>query len=246
MFKLSAGTFHNEGDNEILIIGDIPIRLIRSKRRTLELQVRSTGVVMRIPMRCSSASIMEFAQLRHHWLQQKTQLLEQKLVQAEKQFIDGESFNYLGKAFTLRLRLHDNRKNDFSNNELSLSVPKKVKNQTQYVRKKLINWYKENALADVTHTTQIYAQQMELTYNSIKIRDYKARWGSCSAKGELSFNWRIIMAPRPAFDYVIVHELAHLQHFNHSPHFWQLVKHSMPDYLRQKQWFRDNRHELMF
>ena len=78
----------------------------------------------------------------------------------------------------------------------------------------------------------------------IAIRDQKSRWGSCSRKGNLNFNWKLIMAPPPALDYVVIHELCHLHEFNHSPRFWQLVAAQMPEYESWKKWLKQHGPEL--
>lgn len=83
------------------------------------------------------------------------------------------------------------------------------------------------------------------TYNRITIRDQKTRWGSCSAKGTLSFNWRLMLAPPAILDYVVVHELCHLTHMNHSAAFWQAVESVYPDYRTARKWLKDHGHELV-
>ena len=82
-------------------------------------------------------------------------------------------------------------------------------------------------------------------YNRITIRDQKTRWGSCSAKGTLSFNWRLMLAPPAVLDYVVVHELCHLTHMDHSPAFWQAVEAVCPDYRTHRKWLKDHGHELV-
>lgn len=81
-------------------------------------------------------------------------------------------------------------------------------------------------------------------YTSITVRDQKSRWGSCSTSGTLSFNYRLIFAPPIVLDYVVVHELCHLTHMNHSKDFWNMVRSVMPDYQIHRQWLRDHGHEL--
>lgn len=81
-------------------------------------------------------------------------------------------------------------------------------------------------------------------YTSITVRDQRSRWGSCSSRGTLSFNYRLLFAPPKVLDYVVVHELCHLTHMNHSKDFWNLVEQIMPDYRIYKQWLRDHGHEL--
>lgn len=81
-------------------------------------------------------------------------------------------------------------------------------------------------------------------YTSITVRDQKSRWGSCSSRGTLSFNYRLIFAPPAVLDYVVVHELCHLTHMNHSKDFWNMVASVMPDYKIHKNWLQNHGHEL--
>ena len=83
------------------------------------------------------------------------------------------------------------------------------------------------------------------SYSRITIRDQKTRWGSCSAKGTLSFNWRLMLAPPTVLDYVIVHELCHLTYMNHSAAFWRKVESVYPDYRTARKWLKDHGHELI-
>lgn len=83
------------------------------------------------------------------------------------------------------------------------------------------------------------------SYNRITIRDQKTRWGSCSARGTLSFNWRLMLAPPAILDYVVVHELCHLTHMNHSAAFWQKVESVYPDYRAARKWLKDHGQELV-
>ncbi|MDE7247138.1 MAG: M48 family metallopeptidase [Lachnospiraceae bacterium] len=82
------------------------------------------------------------------------------------------------------------------------------------------------------------------SYDRITIRDQKTRWGSCSAKGTLSFNWRLMLAPPAVLDYVVVHELCHLTHMNHSAAFWALVESVCPDYRVHRKWLKEHGNEL--
>ncbi len=85
-----------------------------------------------------------------------------------------------------------------------------------------------------------YARLMGVTYGRITIREQKTRWGSCSSKGNLNFNWRLIFAPEEVLDYVVVHELAHRKEMNHSPAFYTVVESVLPDYRKARKWLKDN------
>ncbi len=90
-----------------------------------------------------------------------------------------------------------------------------------------------------------YQQFTGGSYERISIRDQKTRWGSCSAKGTLSFNWRLMLAPPTILDYVVVHELCHLTYMDHSAAFWQKVESVYPDYRTARKWLKDHGHELV-
>ena len=87
---------------------------------------------------------------------------------------------------------------------------------------------------------------MGVTYGRISIREQKTRWGSCSNKGNLNFNWRLILAPEEVLDYVVVHELAHRREMNHSKAFYAVVESMLPDYRRAQKWLRDNGQSLWY
>ncbi len=89
-----------------------------------------------------------------------------------------------------------------------------------------------------------YAQLLQVDVGRITIREQKTRWGSCSSKGNLNFNWRLMLAPEEIRDYVVLHEIAHRKELNHSPAFWKIVESVMPDYEDRKQWLKDHGREL--
>ncbi len=112
------------------------------------------------------------------------------------------------------------------------------------VKKQLEQFFKKEIQHRVADKLSAFGQQTNLIPNSVKIRQYKARWGSCNNRGEVSFNYLLMMVPDWVFDYVIVHELCHLQHLNHSTNFWQLVASFYPNYREAKQWLKNNQAEL--
>ena len=85
-----------------------------------------------------------------------------------------------------------------------------------------------------------FAERMGVSYGTVTVREQKTRWGSCSAKGNLNFNWKLVLMPPGVLDYVVVHELAHRREMNHSAAFWKVVATWMPDYKKYRKWLRDN------
>ena len=226
-------------------VGDLSIRVIRTPRRSVSLQVKPDGIIMRSPLMCSENELQRFAKQKYHWLLERSQSMQEQLEAAHKDFVDGEQFKIFDKTFTLKTHRNNVTDVNFSDSVLNIAVSNRVKNDSAYIKRKLYEWYKAQALNYLETRTIEISNTMGLSYQSIKVRDYKARWGSCSSTGDLSFNWRIIMAPKAAIDSVIVHELAHTKHFNHSKSFWQLVNKTEPNYQIHHAWFNQNRLALM-
>ena len=96
-------------------------------------------------------------------------------------------------------------------------------------------WYREKAINRLTEKIEKYSKRLGEKAQSVKVKDYKSRWGSCILPSTVSFNWRIVMAPHKIIDYVVVHELCHLKHHDHSEKFWSLVRRVIPKYASHRQ-----------
>jgi predicted metal-dependent hydrolase len=114
------------------------------------------------------------------------------------------------------------------------------------VRRALVAWYRKQAERVFAARARAFAEEMGLRVERIFIRSPRTNWGTCSAKRNLGFNWRLVLAPLPIIDYVVVHELAHLAQLNHSPDFWKIVGRYCPDFKERRKWLRENERELAF
>ncbi len=108
----------------------------------------------------------------------------------------------------------------------------------------LERWYRVQAAELIREKANKLGADLGLTCSRLSIRGQKTRWGSCSRRGNLSFNWKLLMAPEPIIDYVVIHELAHLKEMNHTKRFWQLVGQHCPDWRNHKKWLKDHAVEL--
>ena len=105
-------------------------------------------------------------------------------------------------------------------------------------------WYRREARRRITAAVAREAGRLGVEHTSIAIRDQRTRWGSCSRRGTLSFNWRLVIAPVEVLDYVVIHELCHLRELNHSKAFWRLVDEALPNWREQRRWLNEHGPEL--
>lgn len=211
------------------------LKIIRSKRRTVALEITpDADLVVRAPIKADLTYINALITKKIHWITSKQKLVRENYAKIKpKEFVNGESFLYLGKSYSLKVT--DEYKNIVLDDYLYL--PRRMQTKA---KEHLIDWYKTEALKKVTQRVNWYSNLTGLKYKSIKITDAQKRWGSCSGKGGLCFSWRLIMSPLSVLDYVVVHELAHIAEKNHSSSFWSKVKIIMPYYEKEYRWLREN------
>ena len=156
--------------------------------------------------------------------------------------LDGSAVMIEGRPHAIRLERAARVGGEVTEGELRLRLPNPDSDEA--VRAAIRAVLSERALRRIRERLDYYIPKIGKTPGRVTIREQKTRWGSCSSKGNLNFNWKLIMAPPEALDYVVIHELCHLYEFNHSPRFWALVSSHMPDYEAWKQWLKDHRDDL--
>ena len=223
---------------------DLSIEVVRTKRRkTASIKVIDGAVQAIVPDQLSDGRIEALIQKRTSWIRKKLLEQSQIVTPKPKEYVSGESFTYLGRNYRLKVSRGTDREVKLKGGYLEVGLPNRFKDDD--IRSALIEWYEQHALDRLTEKTNRYAGIMGVSPNSISVRDYKARWGSCSSKGEISYNWRIIIAPHHIVDYVVVHELCHLKHPNHSPAYWKSVKQEVSDYEVCRHWLKDHGSSLV-
>lgn len=161
---------------------------------------------------------------------------------------DGQNFLYRGIKVELRINRHLGKlvRVSLEGQVLEVCLPEDLADQddSSTIHTALIKWYKAQARKVLLDRLDKQAERMQVSFHTFRLKEQKTRWGSCSSKRNINLNWRVIMAPDAAIDYIIIHELAHLTHLNHSRQFWQRVAEFMPDYEDWKKWFKDHGREL--
>jgi predicted metal-dependent hydrolase len=217
----------------------IPISDIqRSKRKTIALVITPEAqLIVRAPLKTPLAYIEQAVREKARWIQKKFDAIHAAGGPAKpKQFVDGEQFLYLGEPFSLKI-VTDKRVTIGQ----QLYFPEKFLPTAKH---HLTKWYIVKAKEVIPLRAQHYQHLTGLHYRTLKITRAEKRWGSCSPNGTINFSWKLMMTPVDVIDYVVVHELAHLVHKNHSEKFWAFVEGIIPEYKLRRKWLRENQHKL--
>jgi predicted metal-dependent hydrolase len=214
-----------------------PNKIIRSKRKTLSLTINENAeLIIRAPKRLSIEKIQDFINEKESWINRKKRLIENQIKDVTS---NHNKLLYLGNLFPINVEQNASKELFFTGEEfiansiepdsLSLSIKKWYKNK-----------FKEIALPRVAY----FANKHNLMVNQVRIKNQKTMWGSCSSKNNINLNYLLLMAPMGVIDYVIVHELVHTIHRNHSTDFWDSVESIMPEFQEHKRWLKKNGYKL--
>jgi predicted metal-dependent hydrolase len=219
---------------------------IRRTDRTKSATIKVEGgvVIVIVPRALTQERIKKLLDDKKLWIQKKIALHPQTQVISEKQYVSGEAFSYLGRNYRLKVAEGELTPIKLVQGRLTISAPNDP-SQHKLVKYALTSWLRRRAELKLREKIIRYSLIVGVETNGYKVKDFQSRWGSCTPRGRVDFNWKIIMAPNRVVDYVVVHELCHLKQHDHSPQFWKLVESIMPDYLESKEWLRVNGASLM-
>jgi len=225
-------------------IGQVPFgssliayRVERSPRRkTVTIAVGATEVVLKAPQDTPADRLQEVVKARGPWILKRiTEFEELGPAPQPMEFVSGESCAYLGRHYRLKIELVQGLQKPCAALHgafLVVQVDQTTSREKRrdHVRRAMTTWYRKQAGRRLPERVKLYAARAALECPPVLIRKQEKRWGSCSSKGELRFNWRIIMAPMSLVDYVVAHEVCHLVVRHHSAAFWKLLGTILPDY----------------
>ncbi len=210
-------------------------------RRTMAIYIRPPGkIIVLSPEGISERIIQQRVMAKGRWILKKISELEVLDPEGfKKTFTGGESFLFLGEGYGLKV-ISNGRKIPvvfFSKGVFYLETGIF---ETSKSRKAMEKWYRKKADQIINERVEHFINKIGKRPGSVKVKEQKRRWGSCTTRGDLYFNWRIIMAPPGIIDYVVVHELTHLICPDHSRRFWQKVESVLPDYKKRRKWLKVN------
>lgn len=219
----------------------IPIefrRNARAKRIILRLAPsnqtgKTDGVVITLPKGVDTDEGLRFAKASADWISVRLLTLPDKI-----DFADGASIPYIGEDHKIRHVPGARRGVWREDNEIRVSGP------LSHLPRRVSDWLKKEARREISVLTNSKAMARDLKPGRISIRDTRSRWGSCASNGNLSFSWRLVLAPDYVIDYVVAHEVAHLAEHNHSVRFWAVVDTLTPHSKMARKWLKANGEKL--
>ena len=219
----------------------------RSERaRHARIVVDPDGVEVVIPKRMAMRHVEPFVEEKRAWIERTLRRIQTAEANAGIRLEDGGSVPYLGRDLDLRVRVEPGRVRShvaLRGDELRVAVGEPGR---AAIRDALEAWYRRRARAEVAPRLDAACARAGTSYRRLSIRGQRTRWASCSSSGAMSFNWRLLLAPEAILDYVVEHEVAHLDVLDHSPRFWRLVARRSPSYREHERWLRRHGPALRF
>lgn len=226
----------------------IPYTIRPSPRaRSLRLTIRpETGLVVTVPRRFQPQLLEPFITRHQPWILHQMDRLAGVMSRVPRRWPYGSTLPYRGREHRVVLRAIDGAAavEPHSADGGVARLPERIllvqapRPSLEGARRLLKRWYMAEALHRLTNRTRALGERFGISWRRVTVRDQRWRWGSCSRAGQLSFNYRLIMAPQAVMDYVVLHELCHRRRPNHSAQFWALVASHCPTYQASRGWLR--------
>ena len=207
-----------------------PDYIVRSHRRSLSIIIDKKGqLLVRAPMKLSLNDIMKYIQEKEKWITTKQKEIQNKL-SINKDVLNYNEVLFLGKRYPIE-KISGLKKIELT--DKALIIPSSVSDEEVVL--KIKRWYITNAKKILSERLEYFADLMQIDYNNLNINNSKSNWGCCDKLRNIKLNFRLVMLPHKAIDFVIIHELTHILEFNHSKDFYKIVSTVMPTYkLQQK------------
>lgn len=216
--------------------------IINKKLKKIKLAISINEIKLYSPFRLSKDEILKILKDNENWIYEK--FIKFKSVKVHDVNSIGNKLLYKGSYFELKTIEWDKKgaKVHFDNKIFLVNIDARLTNEQKkiLIDEAITKLYKQLAKDFINERVKYYSKLIGVKYNDVRIKDQKTRWGSCSGKDNLNFNYRLIMAPQNILDYVVVHELCHIIHKNHSNEFWNEVYKYIEDYKDRIKYLKEN------
>ncbi len=220
---------------------DIAYEIVRSRRATADIVIERDGrVLVRVPQTIPHQRIEHIVEAKRYWIY-KT-LAEWRDLNATKvlrEYRNGEGFLYLGRSYRLSLVADQDEPLLLKCGRFCLRRDLVDRGEAAAAKSAFRDYFIARGLERITERVRYFAPKVGAKPLQVDVRELGHRWASCSFKGNLAFHWKCMMAPQTIIDYIVVHELCHFHHMNHTDAFWNEVDKVLPDYRERKAWLRE-------
>lgn len=216
----------------------LDFNIIYKRRKTIGIYIDLYGrIELQVPKDTTKDTIISLIEDKWEWINQKSKEMKDRIAgPTDKVYDHGEEFMYMGKAYPILIFSNTSDQQDyivFEVNQLHIYVKEHKDEAIKIVLKR---FYYQQCKALIEKRIRIYQSEFKMKPRSIRITDDNSNWGTCNSRLELTFNWKLAMAPLEVIDYVVVHEMCHMVHLNHERSFWRLVGKILPDYEQRANW----------
>lgn len=221
-----------------------------SARRSVAVSVKGAKVSLSAPHSVCDRELHRWMIERRQWVLSKLKEQSQRAQEIPRRhYCTGDTVSYLGVDYPLEVVAGARSALKFSLEQgFTVALGPVVtgsKSAEDRVQGMLQQWFKRQARELLLDKTAYLCDQMGLEFTKMQLRRTKSKWGHCTSKGVIQYNWLILAAPEPVIDYLVAHEVCHLRHLNHSPAFWALVSEVCTDFKQQKAWLQRSGHQLI-
>jgi predicted metal-dependent hydrolase len=227
-------------------VTSVPYRIRRSSRaRHARIHVGGDGVEVVLPRRFPMRDVEPFVRAKQDWIERTLRRMAESHAELPPARLEhGGEVPYLGERLALRVRVEPGRVRPHVARRGSVLHAAVGARGQAALREALERWYRRQARAEVGWRLDRTVARVGSRYTSLQIRGQRTRWASCSSSGAMSFNWRLLLAPAEILDYVVEHEVVHLEVLDHSSRFWATLAQRCPDWRRHERWLRRHGHAL--
>ncbi|MHB8709244.1 MAG: M48 family metallopeptidase [Desulfuromonadales bacterium] len=220
--------------------GDISYQVIRSRRATADIVVERDGsIVVRAPESIPDERIEDMVEAKRLWIYQTlAEWRDLNATRVLREYRNGEGFLYLGRSYRLLLVAGQEEPLLLKNGRFCLRRDLVDAGAIEAAKTAFRDYYIARGRDRITQRVNYYAPKVGVTPSGVSVRELGNRWASCSPNGNLAFHWKCLMAPQTIIDYIVVHELCHFHHLDHSDAFWNEVDKIIPGYRERKEWLR--------
>lgn len=222
---MSVETFEVGGRSVPLILRVSPL----AKTMSLRVDPKTDGVVVVLPRGAAKREAKRFVAAHGAWILEHLDKLPGRVA-----FADGTEIPFQGRPHVIRHRPDAARGVWVKDGEIHVS------GRAEHLPRRLTDWLKREARTRIAPLARDFAGQLDRKMGKVSLRDTRSRWGSCSGRGDLSFSWRLILAPEEVLTYVVAHEVAHLVELNHSPAYWAVVERLVDNRRQARAWLKEN------